>query len=170
MTQTSEYTHNKSNMTISTTAITLIKQMVPFSLYAQDKEAQALNYFQQDAFIGYSHRIENVQEFELYAKGFDEFRAQKLLELDVARICKKVNSLLYQDLSQSQFDALVLFALDIGRQAFVSSTVLKLVNDPATASVGFENLEKAWKAWCNPMTSNRREVEWHLFSQGEYHF
>jgi len=55
--------------------------------------------------------------------------AAELLALDLAPMERVVNARVAQPLKQSQFDALVSFALSVGEAAFADSEVLRLVND-----------------------------------------
>jgi|GEM_PF-1684636 len=54
--------------------------------------------------------------------------AADLLSLDLAPVERVVNALVTQNLTQSQFDALVSFAFSIGVEAFAQSQVLRRVN------------------------------------------
>ena len=56
---------------------------------------------------------------------------------------------------------------------FAGSSVVKLVNDPATPTA-FSSLEAAWKVWnksqgkVNQGLIHRRQCEWNIYSQGIY--
>ena len=76
-------------------------------------------------------------------------------------------------LSQHQFDALVIFAYNVGIEGFSSSSVVRLVNDP-NAQTAQKSLESAWKAWnksqgvVNAGLVNRRNAEWKIYSKNIY--
>jgi lysozyme len=99
-----------------------------------------------------------------------------LLSADLAEFEDAVNQAIKVKLSQTQFDALVIFAYNIGKGAFLTSSAVKLINDPndPTVSPEFPTLESAWKAfrWDDgvevPGMINRRQAEWTLFTTGVY--
>jgi lysozyme len=74
--------------------------------------------------------------------------ADTLLRLDAAAIAVTVNAALQTRLTQSQFDALVSFALSIGPAAFVKSQVLRKVN-----ARDFVAAATAMDAWRKSRTS-----------------
>lgn len=99
-----------------------------------------------------------------------EDRAMHLLEQDLTRFEKAVDSLITAKLSQPQFDALVSFAFNCGAGALEESTLRKRLNkgeDPNT--VAKEELPK----WCKgpngplPGLVRRRNAEVNLFCSGE---
>ncbi|ETW95549.1 MAG: hypothetical protein ETSY1_30095, partial [Candidatus Entotheonella factor] len=77
------------------------------------------------------------------------------------------------DVNQHQFDAMVILTYNIGVPNFLSSSALKLINDP-NAQTSYSSLESAWKAWNRSQGSvmqgliNRRNAEWKIYSQGIY--
>ena len=76
-------------------------------------------------------------------------------------------------LQQYEYDALVIFAFNIGKSGFGKSSVVKLVNDPA-AVTAFTSLEAAWKAWNKSQgkvmkgLDNRRHCEWKVYTVAVY--
>ena len=76
-------------------------------------------------------------------------------------------------LAQNEFDALVIFAFNVGASAFKGSAVVKLVNDPKAITL-YINLEAAWKAWNKSQgkvmsgLNNRRNCEWKIYADGIY--
>jgi lysozyme len=56
-------------------------------------------------------------------------KGAELLQSDVQKAVSKVNQLVPNNVSQNQFDALVIFAYNIGVSAFEGSTLLKLLNN-----------------------------------------
>jgi type VI secretion system secreted protein VgrG len=77
-----------------------------------------------------------------------------------------------QQLSQNEYDALVILAFNIGVTSFSKSSLLKLLNGQAGSN--YPTLELAWKAFnkdngkvSNGLT-NRRASEWNIFSKNVY--
>ena len=98
----------------------------------------------------------------------------QLLKDDMNDVELLVNAKVEVEVSQEQFDALVIFAFNIGNGGFASSTALKKINEGRPLS----EIEPWWKAW-NKITlkgkkqvskglDNRRATEWVLYSEGIY--
>ena len=64
-----------------------------------------------------------------YADGLTENQVTALLQQDIVSRETAVRNLVRVPLSQNQFDALVSFVFNIGRQAFQNSTLLRVLND-----------------------------------------
>jgi len=96
------------------------------------------------ATIGYGHLIKPGEDFK---NGIDEVRATELLRADIAMAERAVQNNITVPLSQNQFDALVIFAYNIGTKNFANSTVVKYINNPNFHSTVYPNLESAWRAW-----------------------
>lgn len=92
-------------------------------------------------------------------------KAEELLKLDVEKFEKSVLKLVKVDLNQSQFDALVSFAYNLGEGNLSSSTLLKMLNnkDYYGASQEFIRWNKANKKVLAGLT-RRRESERNLFN------
>lgn len=126
----------------------------------------------EGATIGYGHLI-SKQEWALYKDGITAEQAETLFENDVSPFVDKVNEAITVEVSQQQFDAMVLLAYNIGQESFSGSSVVKLVNDPG-ADTPYASLEDAWKAWnksqdkVNPGLINRRNAEWKIYDEGVY--
>ena len=58
----------------------------------------------------------------------DEEEAERLLKSDLASMYDAIGDLVDVDLNQNEFDALCSLVFNIGRQAFKSSTLLRLLN------------------------------------------
>ena len=118
------------------------------------------------ATIGYGHLIQNGEDFR---DGISEAKATQLLRADIAIAENTVRNNVYGPIAQNQFDALVIFAFNIGTKNFINSTVLKYINNPNFQSASYPNLESAWKTWnrSNGAVSigliNRRNAEWQMF-------
>ena len=112
-------------------------------------------------------------EWQKYKSGIDESAANTLFVTDLSPYVSAVNAKAKVQLSQNQFDALIILVFNIGVDSFLSSSVLKLVND-SNAKTGYANLESAWKAWnksqgmVNKGLDNRRNAEWKIYSENVY--
>lgn len=118
------------------------------------------------ATIGYGHLIKPGEDF---TNGISEEKATELLRADITTaeraVCKNITA----PLTQNQFDALVIFAYNIGAPSFVNSTVVKYINNPRFQFSKYLTLESAWRAWNKSgghemagLTA-RRDTEWKLF-------
>lgn len=63
-----------------------------------------------------------------YENGLTDQQIDKLLEQDLAWAESAVNTYIDVELNQNQFDALCSFCFNIGKQAFFSSTLRKVLN------------------------------------------
>ena len=120
------------------------------------------------ATIGYGHLIQTGEDF---FHGIDEARATELLRADIATAERAVQKNITVPLTQNQYDALVIFAYNIGAANFAKSTVVKYINNPNHRSATHPTLESAWRAWNKSngrvMTglNKRRSQEWILFNK-----
>ncbi|MDR0967689.1 MAG: glycoside hydrolase family protein [Rickettsiales bacterium] len=125
------------------------------------------NNLPKGATIGYGHLLKPGEKF---SNGITEKHAERLLAQDVARFENIVKSDVKAELTQSQFDALVALAYNIGPNAFENSTLLQYLNDSNFSSTKYPTIESAWKAWNKSGGSvsrglnNRRDAEWNLFN------
>jgi lysozyme len=91
--------------------------------------------------------------------------ADVLLNHEVAKFAKIVDSMTRDDISQNQFDALVSFCFNVGGGALKSSTLLRKVNanpnDP-TIKAEFMRWNKAAGRVLKGLTT-RREAEANLY-------
>ena len=119
------------------------------------------------ATIGYGHLIKFG---EIFSCGIDEQTAIALLRQDIVCAERAVRDNICVPLTQNQYDALVIFAYNIGTKNFAESTVVKYINNPKFHSQKYQNLESAWMAWNKsgeremPGLTNRRRDEWRLFN------
>lgn len=123
------------------------------------------------ATIGYGHLVKSGEDFR---GGISDAAATALLRDDIAAAERAVCRAVRVRLGQNQYDALVLFAYNIGCDAFAKSTVVKYVNNPSFIDAKYQNLESAWMAWNKsggcviPGLTRRRRYEFTLYSTGVY--
>jgi len=141
-----------------------------------DQNGADISSWVKGATIGYGHLIsrdEWNQQSDQYKNGITEDQARKLFEEDLSPFVDGVNVKVTADISQHQFDALVILAFNIGLGNFGSSSVLKLVNNPS-AQTNYPTLEAAWKAWNKSQGKvmqgliNRRDAEWKIYADNVY--
>lgn len=163
----------KNDFQLSSQGVALLKSIEKLRLKPYDDQTgKDITAWCPGATIGYGHLIPR-HEWEKYKSGITDASAQNLFMTDLLPYRQAVTSKVTAQLSQNQFDALVIFVFNIGIAAFTSSSVLKLVNDPA-ANTGHKDLESAWKAWnksqgvINAGLVNRRNAEWNMYSKNIY--
>lgn len=78
--------------------------------------------------IGFGSVIDTKEEEYLKKAVINRVQATALLKKDLVRFENVVNKLVKSNISQKQFDALVIFAFNCGEGGFASSTLLKKVN------------------------------------------
>lgn len=119
------------------------------------------------ATIGYGHLIKSGEDFR---KGIDEARATELLRHDIVAAERAVRKYVCVPITQNQYDALVIFAYNLGDANFANSTVVKYINDPQFHSDKYPTLKSAWMAWNKSSgreivgLTRRRIQEWELFN------
>lgn len=163
-------------MKISQKGLDFLKDYETLSLQPySDKiglKSAPVKVWSEAATIGYGHLILK-DEWSKYKNGITTKQAEDLLHLDLvdfeACINKEVKK---QQLSQNEYDALVILAFNIGVTSFFKSSLLKLLNGQAGSN--YPTLELAWKAFNkdNGKVSNglvnRRASEWNIFSKNVY--
>lgn len=126
------------------------------------------NLLPRGATIGYGHLIKPGEDF---SRGIDESRATELLRMDVKIAERTVQKSINTTLTQNQFDALVIFAYNIGENNFIKSSVVKFINNPNYKSQIYPDLKSAWLAWNKSNgrvmagLTNRRKTEFNLFNK-----
>ena len=134
-----------------------------------DKTGQPVNTdkpLPRGATIGYGHLIKPDEDFR---NGITESTATELLRSDIATTERAVQDNITVPLTQNQFDALVIFAYNIGNQNFANSTVVKYINNLDFHSSIYPTIDVAWRAWCktnghlSPGLIRRRDAELKLF-------
>lgn len=161
------------NLVLSIQGRSLLKRLEGVRLKPYDDQTGLdITQWVKGATIGAGHLIDK-SEWSTFRVGVTQKQAEMLLAQDVAPFEWTVRKAVHRQLSQSQFDALVIFSFNIGVSAFSRSSVVKLVNNPKATS-GYQSLESAWKAWNISQGQvmeglrRRRAVEWNLFNQGMY--
>ena len=136
-----------------------------------DQTGRAINPYNplpRGATIGYGHLIKPGEDF---SRGIDESRATELLRADVKIAEHAVQKSINTTLTQNQFDALVIFAYNIGENNFIKSSVVKFINNPNYKSQIYPDLKSAWLAWNKSNgrvmagLTNRRKTEFNLFNK-----
>jgi lysozyme len=121
-------------MKISDAGIALIKSMEGLRLDAYPDPATGSDPWT----IGYGHTGPEVRR----GMTITEETAEQLLRNDCTKFEDCVTDALEVEVAQHQFDALVSFAFNVGCAAFMSSTMLKLLN-----AGNFEAAEQQFKRW-----------------------
>jgi GH24 family phage-related lysozyme (muramidase) len=117
--------------------------------------------------VGYGHRLSNEDAVIL-----SKTEAEELLKDDLAPFIDMINENVHAPLSQSQFDALVSFAYNIGPKAFLKSDTLRALNNgrPLDAANGFDIWRKSeidGKTYVVDALMRRRTAEKALFLRPE---
>lgn len=161
------------NQVLSARGRSLLKRLEGVRLKPYDDQTGlAITQWVAGATIGVGHLIDQA-EWSTFSAGISQQEAETLLVQDVAPYEREIRKVVSVSLSQSEFDALVIFAFNIVPRAFSASSVVRLLNNPK-ASTGYSSLESAWKAWNKSQgkvmqgLNNRRSAEWRLFDQGVY--
>ncbi|MGN6560778.1 MAG: lysozyme [Candidatus Nitrosocosmicus sp.] len=90
--------------------------------------------------IGYGHKIKPGERFNTITKGTGIL----ILQEDIRPIENLINGYLSVKLTQNQYDALVIFIYNIGKTAFLNSTVYKDIKKGK-----FEAAIIPWERWIN---------------------
>ena len=158
---------------LSTDGMDLLKSIEELRLTTYDDQTgKDITSWVEGATIGYGHLISHG-EWDTYKDGINQTEAEALFIKDLSPYVNAVNSKVTSVISQNQFDALVILTFNIGIGGFESSSVLKLVNNPAT-NTAYPNLEAAWMAWNKSQgkvmqgLTNRRKAEWDIYSENVY--
>jgi lysozyme len=102
--------------------------------------------------IGYGHVILPGEE-RYHTATLTEAQASALLEQDVAKqYGAHVAGRVHRDVSQQQFDAMVLLCYNIGTGGFDKSSVLALANAGSTSAVAIKQAFGLWNKVTNPKT------------------
>lgn len=167
------FAEEDEDLSLSTDGEDLLKGIETLALKPYDDDnGKEITEWVDGATIGYGHLI-SKSEWDLYKDGITEEEALQLFRDDLAPFAETVNESITVEMSQQQFDAMVILAFNIGETGFAGSSVAKLVNDP-DATTPYDSLEDAWKAWnksdgkVNQGLINRRDAEWKIYTDGVY--
>jgi lysozyme len=125
------------------------------------------------ATIGCGHLVHhgpiNGSEPEEFKRGISRERALELLQQDASSAAGAISRSVQVKLTQSQADALISFAFNVGNGAFNDSTLLELLNQGDYGSVPAQ-LDRWTKAGSTtlPGLVTRRKAEGALFRDGKY--
>lgn len=144
------------NYKVSQAGIDLIKEFEGFS---PKPYADIVGYMT----IGYGHLIKAGEQFSFLTTA----KAEELLRKDAAEAEKAVNDVVKTPLSQNEFDALVSFTFNLGKNALRNSTLLRMINagDVEKAADQFLRWDNAGGVKVAGLT-RRRQAERTLFLQG----
>lgn len=165
----------EQEMALSDRGETWLKEVEKLALYPYDDQkgiSHRISEWVEGATIGYGHLIRK-KDWPRFKDGITAEEAELLFQADIGPYVDKVNEVITIDLQQHEFDALVIFAYNIGKGGFATSSAARLVNDP-DADTPYPDLESAWKAWnksqgkVNQGLINRRAAEWDMYSKGTY--
>ena len=158
---------------LSTKADTLLKDIEELRLKPYDDQTgKEITSWVHGATIGYGLLIAQG-DWGKYQNGITAAQAETLFKSTLAPYVAVVNNTLTVGVSQQQFDALVIFAYNIGESGFANSSVAAMINNPQVKTP-YSSLEKAWKAWnksqgkVNRGLINRRSSEWDIYTKGVY--
>lgn len=124
------------------------------------------------ATIGYGHLIAKT-EWASYRDGITAAQADALFLKDLAPFESSVGTNVTVGLQQYQYDALVIFAFNIGVAQFRHSSAVALVNQ-GREGVFPAGLEASWKSWNKSQgevmngLNHRRHCEWRIFMMAIY--
>lgn len=159
-------------LSLSAKAVDLLKaveglRLVPYD----DQTGKDTADWVPGATIGYGHLIDQA-DWDSYKGGITLTVANDVFDTDALPFVELVRAAIKPELTQNEFDALVILAFNIG-PIFAASSVVALINDPA-ANTGYASLEQAWKAWNKSQgkvmkgLDNRRQCEWNIYTLGVY--
>ena len=128
--------------------------------------------------IGVGHVIKKNEDY--LRNGITEIDAVIILLDDIQKFEKGINKQVNINLTQNEFDALVIFAFNIGlgkkgnNRGFYNSTIRKMINDDNYKTNKYKTKEDAWKAFnksggkVDKELKNRRATEYNLFKNNKY--
>jgi GH24 family phage-related lysozyme (muramidase) len=162
-----------SDRKFGSNGVTLLKDLERLRLAPYDDQTgKQIKDWVKGATIGYGHLIKE-NEWDKFKNGITASQATKLFDAKLLPFEEAVQNSIKVDLSQNQFDALVIFAYNIGVPTFKNSSVVKMINNPSVKT-NYKSLEDAWKAYNKSQgkvmrgLENRRNSEWNIYTKGEY--
>jgi len=109
-------------LTLSDNGLELLKQLEGFRAIPYRDAAGLWT-------VGYGHKVVPGDGVVVPGDCITSLQASKFLIKDTTRAVDCVNNCVTSNINQNQFDALVLFAYNVGASALQNSTLLKLVNE-----------------------------------------
>ena len=160
-------------LAFGTEGVALLKEIEELHLKPYDDQTgKTIAAWVAGATIGYGHLIAEA-DWASYKDGITATAADALFAVDMAPFEAVVAASVTTGLQQYEFDALVIFAFNIGERGFKGSSVVKMINDPK-ALTGYATLEAAWKSWNKSQgkvmkgLDNRRRCEWQIYTMARY--
>ena len=158
-------------MRFSDAGKSLLMRLEGVKLYPyDDRNGKQLTTWNKYATIGVGYLIPE-KLFYLYKDGITRQKAFIMMEDVIPEYEQIIKDHVTKPLTQTEWDALVIFVYNLGETKFVGSSVQKML----CGEIGrYPTLEKAWKAWNKDNgvvklgVVNRRNTEWNLFSKGDY--
>ncbi|MDE2371758.1 MAG: lysozyme [Burkholderiales bacterium] len=138
-----------------------------------DQSGAATAAWVAGATVGYGHLIRE-SEWDTWKGGITEAQASDLFDDDLRAYEDAVRNAIGVGLQQHEFDALVVFAFNIGVAGFKKSTVVRLINAGPRSEADTMLLHAAWSAWNRSQGKvmrglvNRRDCEWKIFTRAVY--
>lgn len=166
-------TNLNDNFNLSDKGLNTLKSLEGLKLFPYDDQTgKKIQRWVRGATIGYGYLILPT-EWEKYRSGVTIEEAEKLLKTSLCKYARGVRIAIDVPIHQYEYDALVIFAYNIGLAAFYSSSTVKIING-YKSQTPFNSLEEAWKAFNKSQgkvskgLQNRRSIEWKIYQSGEY--
>lgn len=161
------------SFTLSKQAIDILKSIEELATMPYDDQTGSeIKNWGESATIGYGHLI-SKSDWPRYKDGISEKEAQELFQSDLTPFMDVVRNSATVNITQNEFDAMVIFAFNIGSNGFKDSSVIKIINN-LKSNTPYKTIEDAWKAWnkskgkINNGIINRRNTEWNIYTKGIY--
>lgn len=164
--------YNPSVMKLSAKGIALLKDYEQFrAMPYDDQTGKKITAYCKGATVGYGFLIDSSVTFEKYKNGVTQTEALTLLSATLVDYESTVRSSIVVNLTQNEYDALVIFCYNIGkeRRGFPGSTVVKIINGTVN-----DDLDASWKSWrksqgkVNSGLINRRQTELNVYHKASY--
>ena len=115
--------------------------------------------------IGFGHLVKPKEDF---SRGLTQEQATELLKKDIGNLPQEIANMVSNPLNANQLAALICFVYNIGKYAFLSSTMLSLLNEKP---VDFDKVANQFGRWNHVNgqavkgLTNRRQAERELFTK-----
>ncbi len=137
-----------------------------------DQTGKEISSYEKGATIGYGYLIPR-NEWNSYKNGINESEAKELFHSVLKPFKDATARIIKVDVTQQQFDALVILHYNIGETLFKRSSVVKIIHGGVSTDYG-TNIDLAWKAFNMSQGSvmeglnNRRQAELNIYNKGVY--